>query len=266
MGELLRLEHVSKIYRKRKKKLFEKTEPFYAVKDVSFSVNKGEIFGLVGESGSGKTTLVKMILGLASISEGKIFYKNRDITHLTKEEQQKWHLQAQMVFQNPYSSLNPSKKVGWSIMEGLIINDIGTHEERVEKVKKILQDVEMEPSVMDQYPRELSGGQRQRVAIASALVLEPTLVLIDEGVSALDVSVQAQVLNLIRELQERLEFTAIFISHDLNVIEYLCDRIAVMQNGELKDLFLAEELYEEGRAPYTVELFDSVKDYVDFQI
>ena len=165
-----------------------------------------------------------------------------------------------MVFQDPYSSLNPQKKIGWSITEILKIQKMGTKEEQLQKARDILKEVEMGDSVLDQYPGELSGGQRQRISIAAALIVDPRLVIIDEGVSALDVSIQAQVLNLINELQEKRQFTSIFISHDLNVIEYLCDRIAVLENGELQEVFDASEVDSEKRAPYTKKLFNSVRE------
>lgn len=259
MTELLRIENLTKEYKVKKDSLFEKTRYFKALDDVSLTVNRNEIFGLVGESGSGKSTLGKAVLKLIKPTSGKIYFEGKDIETFSKKELFDYRRKVQMVFQDPYSSLNPQKKVGWSLMEILDVQNIGTKAERIKMAEKILKDVEMRPSVMDQYPNELSGGQRQRISIASALIVEPELVVIDEGVSALDVSVQAQVLNLLNELQEKYNFTSIFISHDLNVIEYLCDRIAVLHNGVLQEVFNAEELFEEVRAEYTKKLFESVK-------
>lgn len=259
MAEILRIENLTKEYKIKKDSIFEQAKYFKALDDVSLTVNRNEIFGLVGESGSGKSTLGKAILKLIKPTSGKIYFEGKDIETFDKKELFDYRRKVQMVFQDPYSSLNPQKKIGWSLMEILDIQKIGTKQERIEMAEKILEDVEMRPSVMEQYPNELSGGQRQRISIASALIVEPELVVIDEGVSALDVSVQAQVLNLLNELQEKYNFTCIFISHDLNVIEYLCDRIAVLHNGVLQEVFNAEELFEEGRAEYTKKLFESVK-------
>lgn len=259
MTELLRIEHLTKEYFKKRNSFLEKKQTQKALDDVIFSVNKNEIFGLVGESGSGKSTLGKIILKLVKPTSGHVYYDGRDIDSLTKEELFEYRRKVQMVFQDPYSSLNPQKKIGWSLMEILEIQKIGTKDERLKMAKDILKDVEMTESVMEQYPNELSGGQRQRISIAQSLIVKPEMVIIDEGVSALDVSVQAQVLNLLNELQEKYNFTSIFISHDLNVIEYLCDRIAVLQSGVLQEVFEAEELYLEGRTEYTKKLFESVK-------
>lgn len=260
MSEILRFENITKKFYMRSNKFLGKKIEKVALSNVSLSVNEGEIYGLVGESGSGKSTLGKIGLGLLDPTEGKVFYKGKDIHTFSAEEMSLYKKEVQMVFQDPYSSLNPQKKIGWSITEILKIQKIGTKEEQLQKARDILKEVEMGDSVLDQYPGELSGGQRQRITIAAALIVDPRLVIIDEGVSALDVSIQAQVLNLINELQEKRKFTSIFISHDLNVIEYLCDRIAVLANGELQEVFDASEVDSEERAPYTKKLFNSVKE------
>lgn len=260
MNDILKIENVSKKFYTKQKKLFAPKKEFTALDNVSFSVKQGEIFGLVGESGSGKSTLGKIILKLLKPTEGKVFYKDMDISKFTKDQLNDYRKQVQMVFQDPYSSLNPHKKIGWSLMEIMTIQKVGTKEERLKRAKDILNDVEMTEDVLEQFPSELSGGQRQRISIASSLIINPQLVIIDEGVSALDVSIQAQILNLLNELQEKYNFTSIFISHDLNVIEYLCDRIAVLHNGVLQEVFKAEDLYQEGRKEYTKKLFKSVKE------
>ncbi|RVU55529.1 ABC transporter ATP-binding protein [Anaerosphaera multitolerans] len=258
MEEIIRLENVSKKYKGKSKSIFEKPKEFIAVNDVSFSINKGEIFGLVGESGSGKTTLGHLIIGLKSMSQGKIYFKGRDISTFTREEEKKWRKQVQIIFQNPYSALDPKRKIGWSIEEILMIHKIGDKASRRKMAEEILYEVEIDPSLMDQYPEDLSGGQRQRVSIASALIVNPEFVIIDEGVSALDVSVQSAILNLIRKLQEKRQFTCLFISHDLNVIEYLCDRVGVMYKGEMVEIFNAGEFFESEHHEYTQKLFSTL--------
>ncbi|UHR03478.1 ATP-binding cassette domain-containing protein [Peptoniphilus sp. GNH] len=260
MTEILKFENISKTFEIRNKGLLGKKRYKKALDQVSFSINEGEIFGLVGESGSGKSTLGKIAMGLFKPSSGKVFYKGKDIWTLAGEDYKNYKNEVQMVFQDPYSSLNPQKTVGWSIMEILNIQKIGKPNERIEKAKNILREVELEESLLDQYPSELSGGQRQRISIASALIVNPKLVIIDEGVSALDVSIQAQVLNLLNELQKKYNFTSIFISHDLNVIEYLCGRIAVLENGVLQEVFDADEVMSDDRKDYTKKLFNSVKE------
>lgn len=257
MEEILKIENIGKTY-KSSSILFKKKENV-ALKNINLTINKGEIFGLVGESGSGKTTLANIILRLVKENEGKIFFKGKDISKLTKEELFNYRRELQVVFQNPYSALNPKKTIGFSLKEILNIHKLYTEEEINEKVLKVLKDIELEEDILNQYPSSLSGGQKQRIAIGQALIIDPEFLIIDEGVSALDVSIQAQILNLIKSLQEEYNFTCLFISHDLNVISYLCDRIGVLLNGELVDLFKTEDLKDPNRNEYTKKLFSSIK-------
>lgn len=257
MEEILKVENIGKIY-KSSSLIFRKKENV-ALKNINFTINKGEIFGLVGESGSGKTTLANIILRLVKENEGKIYFKGKDISKFSKEELFNYRRELQVVFQNPYSALNPKKTIGFSLKEILNIHNIYSEEEKNEKVLKVLKDIELEEDILNQYPSSLSGGQKQRIAIGQALIIDPEFLIIDEGVSALDVSIQAQILNLINSLQEEYNFTCLFISHDLNVISYLCDRIAVLLNGELVDLFKTEDLKDTNRNEYTKKLFSSIK-------
>lgn len=257
MNEILRIENISKIY-KDSAILFRKKDNL-ALDNVSFDIKRGEIFGLVGESGSGKTTLSNIILRLIKETSGKIYFEDKDITKLTKEELFAYRKKLQVVFQNPYQALNPKKTIGFSIREILKIHKVGTEEENKEKIRQILEEIEMEEDVLGYYPPNLSGGQKQRIAIACALIIEPEFLIIDEGVSALDVSIQAQILNLIKKLQETHNFTCLFISHDLNVIAYLCDRIGVLYNGKLVDLFETKDIVSPDRNEYTKTLFKSIK-------
>jgi ABC transporter related len=255
MDEILKVEHISKIY-KDSSILFKKKDK-KALDDVSFNVNRGEIFGLVGESGSGKTTLSNIILRLIKQSSGTIYFNDKDINKLNKEDLKNYRKGLQVVFQNPYQALNPKKTIGFSLREILKIHDC-YKDGGEEKIKNMLKEIQMEKDVLNYYPKSLSGGQKQRIAIAAALLIEPEFLIIDEGVSALDVSIQAQILNLIKELQESHHFTTLFISHDLNVIAYLCDRIGVLYNGKLVDIFNIEDIANEKRDDYTKELFKSI--------
>lgn len=255
MNPILKIENITKIY-KDSSLLFRKKDKL-ALDDVSFDVEKGEIFGLVGESGSGKTTLSNIILRLVKETSGHIYFEGKDIGKFSKDELKSYRRRLQVVFQNPYQALNPKKTIGFSLREILKIHDI-YDDGGEEKIKNILEEIEMEEDVLDYFPRNLSGGQKQRIAIASALLIDPDFLIVDEGVSALDVSVQAQILNLIKELQEIHHFTTFFISHDLNVIAYLCDRIGVLYNGKLVDLFKTEEIGSDDRAAYTKELFKAI--------
>ena len=256
MDSILKIENISKVY-KDSSILFRKKDKL-ALDDVSFDIKRGEIFGLVGESGSGKTTLSNIILRLIKETSGRIYFNDKDITSFDKDGLLDYRRKVQVVFQNPYQALNPKKTIGFSIREILEIHDVYTEAEREEKIRKILKEIEMEEDVLDYYPPNLSGGQKQRIAIACALVIEPEFLFIDEGVSALDVSIQAQILNLIKNLQKTHNFTCLFISHDLNVIAYLCDRIGVLYDGRLVDLFETKDIGRDDRDDYTKELFKSI--------
>lgn len=226
------------------------------LKNVSLNIRRGEIFGLVGESGCGKSTLGRAIAGLVD-TNGDIFIDNEKV-------QGKRSLslceKVQIIFQDPLSSLNPCKKVGWILEEPLRIHHLGNQRERRKKVYETLELVGLDPSHYDRYPRELSGGQRQRVSIGCAIMLSPKLIIADEPVSALDVSVQSQILNLLSDLHEKLQLSYLFISHNLNVVYYLCDRVAVMYLGRIVELARAEDIYNSPKHPYTKALLSSVPE------
>ena len=230
-----------------------------AVDGVSFDVNAGETLGIVGETGSGKSTTARLIVRLLEASSGEVRFDGEDIARLSGPRLKALRREMQMIFQDPYSSLNPRKTVGSIIAEPFAIHGLEQdRERRKRRVQELLEMVGMSPEHHNRYPHEFSGGQRQRVGIARALALEPRLLIADEPVSALDVSIQAQVLNLLRELQSRLGLTVVFISHDLSVIRYMCDRIAVMRAGRIVELASNDALYSTPRDPYTRELLASV--------
>ena len=227
-----------------------------AVQDVSLYIKKGETLGLVGESGCGKSTIGNMLVHLYTPDEGSILFRGQDIASMNEREFHPLRKEIQMVFQDPYSSLNPRKKIGWLLEEPLKIHRKDMKkEERKAKVEEILKEVGLDAEYANRYPKELSGGQRQRVSIALAFLMKPSFIVADEPVSALDVSVQAQILNLMRELQEKYKLTSLFISHDLGVVSYLSDRIGVMYLGHLVELGTAKEILEHPAHPYTKALF-----------
>jgi peptide/nickel transport system ATP-binding protein len=232
---------------------------FTAVDDVSFDIHKGETLGLVGESGCGKTTLGRTLLRLVEPAAGKIIYDEKDITKLSKDQVKQLRKDVQLVFQDPYSSLNPRLTIGAAIAEPMKIAGIETDAKaRRKRVAELLERVNLAPAMMNRYPHEFSGGQRQRIVIARALALSPDFLVCDESVSALDVSVQAQVLNLLNELKKDLSLTMLFISHDLSVVRYMSDRIMVMNKGKIVEEGLAEEVYHRPQNPYTRQLIDAV--------
>ena len=231
-----------------------------AVNDVSLSINRGEILGLVGESGSGKTTIGRAILRLLAPTGGNIRFDGADITGLDRPALRPLRRRMQMIFQDPYSSLNPRMKVRDIIGEAYVIHGIGTSAERPQMVAQMLERVGLLPDAMDRYPHEFSGGQRQRIGIARALAVGPDLVVADEPVSALDVSVQAQVLNLLLDLQEQLGLTMLFIAHDLAVVQYVSDRVVVLYLGRVMEIAPSHELYEHPRHPYTVALLEAAPE------
>lgn len=255
---IIEVENVYKYYKQARKSFSDKNKYVKAVNGVSFSLYEGESFGLVGESGSGKSTLGQVILQLIKQTSGTVKYRGKNVSTYTKKELKAWRKQVQIVFQNPYASLNPKKTIGWIMEEPLNIHRIGNKAFRRQRVMEVLEEVGLDHTFMDRYPHELSGGQRQRVAIASAIILEPEFMVIDEGVSALDVSVQAQILNLLKRLQRKYRLTYLFISHDLNVVQYFCDRVAVMYLGEIVEIGETEELGRSPRHPYTKALFSSI--------
>lgn len=230
-----------------------------AVDDVSFKVYPGETLGLVGESGCGKTTLGRTILKLVEPTAGNIIFKGEDITNLSPKQMRAYRKEMQIIFQDPYSSLNPRITIGEAIMEPMRVHKVfNSEQERKARVMELLKRVSLLEEHFYRYPHEFSGGQRQRICIARSLALNPKFIICDESVSALDVSVQAQVLNLLNELKEEFKFTYIFISHDLSVVKFMSDRMVVMQEGKIVELRLADEIYENPATTYTKELIDAI--------
>jgi peptide/nickel transport system ATP-binding protein len=256
---LLEIRNLSVWYPAKKTLLGKPTKFIKAVDNISFDVYEGETLGLVGESGSGKTTVGRAILRLIEPTAGKIFYRGTDLVHLKKDELKKFRKNVQIIFQDPYSSLNPKITIGDAISEPLRVHQlITTARKRREKVIELLEKVNLKADHYNRYPHEFSGGQRQRIVIARALALEPDFIVCDESVSALDVSVQAQVLNLLNDLKREFGFTNIFISHDLSVIHYLSDRIMVLNKGQLEEIGIAEEVYLYPQSAYTQKLIASI--------
>jgi peptide/nickel transport system ATP-binding protein len=255
----LRVENLCKWYPKDSG-FFSRTKDYVkAVDNVSFEVYKGETLGLVGESGCGKSTLGRSVLRLIEPTSGRVLLNNTDLQSLSSEQMRQMRRDIQIIFQDPYSSLNPRLSVGESIMEPLRVHKLyDNNSQRKEKVMELLKRVSLLPEHFDRYPYEFSGGQRQRVVIARALALQPQFIICDESVSALDVSVQAQVLNLLRELQEEFNLTYIFISHDLSVVKHIADRIMVMNKGIIEEVGDAEQVYYNPTKEYTKKLIASI--------
>jgi len=238
---------------------FSAPETFKAVNDISFKIYKGETLGLVGESGCGKSTLGNAILQLNRATAGQIFYDGQDITQLKGKALRNLRKDIQIIFQDPYASLNPRISIGNAILEPMKVHKLyGSNKERKDKVFDILKRVGLEPEHYGRYPHEFSGGQRQRIGIARTIALNPKLIVCDESVSALDISVQAQVLNLLNELKENFGFTYIFISHDLAVVKYMADQLLVMNNGKIEELGEADEIYANPKKAYTQKLIKAI--------
>ena len=240
------------------KKVHGKEITVKAVDSINLKINQGEIVGLVGESGCGKSTLGKSILKLHEITGGHILFHGEDITNYNERQMRPLREKIQIIFQDPYASLNPKKKIVQSVMAPLDVAGKYTKEEKLEKVRKILREVGLSDKYLEKYPHEMSGGQRQRVVIARALINDPELVICDEPVSALDVSVRSQVLNLLKDLHKERNLTYIFISHDLSVVEYLCDKVAVMYLGRIMEYAGKRELYGKPLHPYTKALLSAI--------
>ena len=232
---------------------------FTALEKASFNVYPGETLGIVGESGSGKTTLARVVLELLPASEGKIFYKDRDITKLTAGKRKELRKDLQIIFQDPYSSLNPRLSAGSAILEPMKVHGLHQNDTmRKIRVMELLSKVGLNPEHYSRYPHEFSGGQRQRICIARALAVEPRLIICDESVSALDVSIQAQVLNLLNDLRKDYGLTYIFISHDLSVVKFMSDRLIVMKNGKIEEMGEADQVYANPRSEYTRTLLEAI--------
>ena len=242
-----------------KKWFFEKQSYVKAVDDVTLTLYRGETLGIVGESGCGKSTMARSLLRLIEPTDGELIYDGLDLRAMKGKELRKLRSRMQIVFQDPYSSLNPRMKIAEIISEPMIISGMKKNKaECMDRVYELLDMVGLDPSYVDRYPHEFSGGQRQRIVIARALATSPELLICDEPVSALDVSVRAQVLNLLEELQEKLNLTYLFISHDLSVVEHLCDRVAIMYLGQLMELGTVDQIYDNPSHPYTQALLSAI--------
>lgn len=228
-----------------------------AVNDVSFTLTEGETLGIVGESGCGKSTTARAILRLIEPTSGEVLFRGKDVCRLGKEELRAMRKEMQMIYQDPYASLNPRMNIGAIVGEPLEVHNAAYGREKEDRVRELMEKVGLKPEYLRSYPNELSGGQRQRVGIARALALNPKLVMADEPVSSLDVSIQAQVLNLLKELQAQFHLSYIFISHDLSVVVHISDRIAVMYLGRIVELAGDQELYFNAKHPYTKALFSA---------
>jgi len=259
------LKNIKMIEIKNLKKYFPIKSGFFnsksgdvkAVESVTFDIPEGEILGLVGESGSGKTTLGRSIIRLIEPSEGEIFYNNKNILNFNEKDMRSLRKDFQIIFQDPYASLDPRKKIVDIISQGLKIHTTMNKQEIYNKVKSIIKEVGLQEEHLNRYPHEFSGGQRQRIGIARALVLDPKFIIADEPVSALDVTIQAQILNLILELKEKYSLTILFISHDLSVINQIADRVMVMYLGHIVEVASTKNLFSNPRHPYTKSLIET---------
>lgn len=257
---LLRVKHLKKYFPVREGFLLHVRDYVRAVDDVSFEIGKGATLGLAGESGCGKTTVGRCILRLLDATSGEVSFGDApNLLALSQKEMKPYRKRLQMVFQNPFASLNPRMTVGTAIAEPLKIFKLAHgRKARRDRVRELLEQVGLRAEHMDQFPHEFSGGQRQRIAIARALSIEPQLIICDEAVSALDVSIQAQILNLLKDLQQRLGFTYLFISHNLGVVQYMSDRVAIMYLGKIVEMASRERIYADPKHPYTQTLMAAI--------
>ena len=248
-----------------KKSLFGERSYVKAVDGVSFRVRKGTTFGIVGESGSGKTTIAKAVMGLVGVSGGSIRLEGNELVGIPEDRLKALRPKYQIVFQDPYSSLNPRMRVGKIVQDPLNLMDLGSHEEREEREKEVFEQIGLHQAQRALFPHQFSGGQRQRINVARALALNPRIIVCDEPVSALDVSVQAQVLNLLEDIQKKYNLTYIFISHDLGVIKHISDRVAIMYLGRIVELCEADEIYKNPLHPYTKALLSAIPPESPFE-
>jgi oligopeptide/dipeptide ABC transporter ATP-binding protein len=258
MGNLIEVRNLKKHFPVKKGVFSRVVAHVRAVDDISFFLAPGETLGLVGESGCGKTTAGRSLLRLIEPTSGEVLYNGTDLLAASPAEMRGHRRDLQVIFQDPYSSLNPRMTVGAIVAEGLVIHGIGARAERLERVKETLQSVGLDPGCINLYPHEFSGGQRQRIGIARALILNPKFIVCDEPVSALDVSVQSQVVNLLVELKEKFAIAYLFISHDLSTVQYISDRVAVMYLGEIVETAKSGDLYANPLHPYTQALLSAV--------
>lgn len=258
MEKLLEVENLKKYFPIKKGFLKKRINYVKAVDGVSFSIKRGETLGLVGESGCGKTTTGRTIVRLYEPTHGKIIYDGQDISNIDEVEMKPYRKKIQMIFQDPYASLNPRMTVADIVKESMIVNNMYSESERKAKASELLEVVGLNSEQANRYPHEFSGGQRQRVGIARALVVEPELIVCDEPISALDVSIQAQIVNTLEELQQEFGLTYLFIAHDLSMVKHISDRIAVMYLGSIVEMAESNELYKNPKHPYTNALLSSI--------
>lgn len=250
--KLITLANVSKHFNVGNK------QTLVAVNNVTMDIYKGETLGIVGESGCGKSTLGRVVMGIYSKTSGSLKYRGKEVNIKKTKDRREYSKKAQIIFQDPYASLNPRMTVGTIIEEGMDIHNMYTPQERKEKVYELLQTVGLNKEHANRFPHEFSGGQRQRIGIARALAIEPEFIVCDEPISALDVSIQSQVINLLKDLQDKYGFTYMFIAHDLNIVKYISDRIAVMYLGNVVELADSDEIYEHTLHPYSQALLSAV--------
>ncbi|CAM8375732.1 ATP-binding cassette domain-containing protein [Candidatus Methylopumilus planktonicus] len=255
---LLEAKGLYKTYTQTSGFFVKKQRVIKALNNVSLSIKKGETLSIVGESGSGKSTLARCLLQLLSLDQGELFFKGKNLNSLDVKDKKYLKRHIQMVFQDPYASLNPRMKISEILEEGLLIHDLGNKIVRDKKMRDMIKKVGLEVSDLNKYPHQFSGGQRQRIGIARALIVEPELVICDEPVSALDVSIQAQILLLLKKLQKELGLSYLFISHDLRVVRHMADSIAVMHQGKILEQGSIKGIYEKPKANYTRELLNAI--------